>query len=84
MRNVSEFVAYISKQHKKKCLKKGRNGKEIGRRIVKIFNIVESHSLLLIFSYCERFEPRSLFISRLSVMVWVNVLLSRTVVVYSD
>ena len=33
--------------------------------------------------YCERFEPRSHFISRLSMIVWVNVVLNRTVV-YSD
>ena len=35
-------------------------------------------------NYCERFEPRSLFKSRLSLIVWVNVVLNRTVVVDSD
>ena len=34
--------------------------------------------------YCERFEPRSHFKSRLSLTVWVNVVLKRTVVVDSD
>ena len=34
--------------------------------------------------YCERFEPRSHFKSRLSLIVWVNVVLNRTVVVDSD
>ena len=33
---------------------------------------------------CERFEPRSLFKSRLSLIVRVNVVLNRTVVVDSD
>ena len=33
---------------------------------------------------CERFEPRSHFISRLSMIVRVNVVLNRTVVVDSD
>ena len=33
---------------------------------------------------CERFEPRSLFKSRLSLNVRVNVVLNRTVVVDSD
>ena len=33
---------------------------------------------------CERFEPRSLFKSRLSLIVQVNVVLNRTVVVDSD
>ena len=33
---------------------------------------------------CERFEPRSHFKSRLSLIVQVNVVLNRTVVVYSD
>ena len=33
---------------------------------------------------CERFEPRSHFKSRLSLIVWVNVVLNRTVVVDSD
>ena len=28
---------------------------------------------------CERFEPRSYFISKLSMIVWVNVVLNRTV-----
>ena len=32
----------------------------------------------------ERFEPRSHFKSRLSLIVWVNVVLNRTVVVDSD
>ena len=31
--------------------------------------------------FCERFEPRSHFLSRLSMIVWVNVVLNRTVVV---
>ena len=34
--------------------------------------------------YCERFEPRSHFKSRLSLIVQVNVVLNRTVVVDSD
>ena len=34
--------------------------------------------------YCERFEPRSHIKSRLSLMVRVNVVLSRTAVVDSD
>ena len=39
----------------------------------------------LLFSYnCERFEPRSHFKSRLSLIVHVNVVLNRTVVVDSD
>ena len=33
---------------------------------------------------CEGFEPRSHFKSRLSVIVWVNVVMNRTVVVASD
>ena len=36
------------------------------------------------FSFCERFEPRSHFISRLSMVVRVNVVLNRTVVVDSN
>ena len=35
-------------------------------------------------SYCERFEPRSHFKSRLSLIVRVNVVLNRTVIVDSD
>ena len=39
----------------------------------------------LLFSYnCERFEPRSHFKSRLSLIVRVNVVLNRTLVVDSD
>ena len=34
--------------------------------------------------FCERFEPKSHFISRLSMIVRVNVVLNRTVVVDSD
>ena len=34
--------------------------------------------------HCERFEPRSHFKSRLSLIVRVNVVLNRTVVVDSD
>ena len=34
--------------------------------------------------FCDRFEPRSQFISRLSMIVRVNVVLNRTVVVDSD
>ena len=34
--------------------------------------------------FCERFEPRSHFLSRLSMIVRVNVVLNRTVVVDSD
>ena len=34
--------------------------------------------------YCERFEPRSHFKSRLSLIVQVNIVLNRTVVVDSD
>ena len=35
-------------------------------------------------NHCERFEPRSHFKSRLSLIVRVNVVLNRTVVVDSD
>ena len=35
-------------------------------------------------NYCERFEPRGHFKSRLSLIVWVNIVLNRTVVVDSD
>ena len=38
----------------------------------------------LLTSYCERFEPRSHFKSRFSLIVRVNVVLNRTVVVDSD
>ena len=34
--------------------------------------------------YCERFEPRNHFKSRLSLIIWLNVVLNRTVVVDSD
>ena len=34
--------------------------------------------------FCERFELRSHFISRLRMIVWVNVVLIRTIVVESD
>ena len=37
-----------------------------------------------LFTFCERFEPRSHFKSRLSLIVRVNVVLNRTVVVDSD
>ena len=37
-----------------------------------------------IYSYCERFETKSHFKSRLSLIVRVNVVLNRTVVVDSD
>ena len=40
--------------------------------------------LLPIKKCCERFEPRSHFKSRLSLIVRVNVVLNRTVVVDSD
>ena len=36
------------------------------------------------FPFCERFEPRSHFKSRLSLIVRLNVVLNRTVVVDSD
>ena len=46
------------------------------------------HSVFLIeiglWKVCERFEPRSHFKSRLSLIAWVNVVLNRTVVVHSD
>jgi len=35
-------------------------------------------------SFCKRFQPRSHFINRLSMIVRVNVVLNRTVVVDSD
>ena len=35
-------------------------------------------------TFCERFEPSSHFISRVGVIVGVNVVLNRTVVVDSD
>ena len=41
-------------------------------------------SLLKLIDYCQRFEPRSHFKSRLSLIVRVNVVLNRTVVVDSD
>ena len=47
----------------------------------------ENHfvDVYLLFSYnCERFEPRSHFKSRLSLIVRVNIDLNRTVVVNSD
>ena len=34
--------------------------------------------------YCERLEPRCHFIHRLSMIVWVNVALNRTVTIDSD
>ena len=34
--------------------------------------------------HCKRFEPRSRFISRLSMIVWVNTVLNRTVVVDNE
>lgn len=37
-----------------------------------------------VYNYCERFEPRSDFISRLSMIVQVNVVLDRTVFIDSD
>ena len=40
--------------------------------------------LTLFLLYCQRFEPRSHFISTLSLIVLVNVVLNRTVVVDSD
>ena len=36
--------------------------------------------LITIFKTSERFEPRSHFINRLSMIVWANVVLNRTVV----
>ena len=39
-------------------------------------------SIILLY-YCERFESRSHFKSRLGLIVQVNVVLNRTVVVYS-
>ena len=46
----------------------------------------ESEALLIcgfiysvIIFICERFEPRSYFISKLSMIAWVNVVLNRTV-----
>ena len=35
-------------------------------------------------NYCERFEPRSHFISRLSMIVRVNLVLNRTIFIDSD
>ena len=35
-------------------------------------------------NFCERFEPRSHFISRLSMIDWVNVVLNKTIVNDSD
>ena len=35
-------------------------------------------------NYCERFEPRTHFKSRLSLIVRVNIVLNRTVVVHRD
>ena len=44
-----------------------------------------THIMITVQSYyCERFEPRSHFKSRLSLIVRVNVVLNRTVVVDSD
>ena len=36
--------------------------------------------IVIIIVACERFEPRSHFISKLSMIVWVNVVLNRIVV----
>ena len=44
----------------------------------------EIHLIITVQSYCERFEPRSHFKSRLSLIVRVNVVPNRTVVVDSD
>ena len=49
-------------------------------KIFKVFNILGYFKML----NCERFEPRSHFKSRLSLIVGVNVFLNRTVVVHSD
>ena len=50
-----------------------------------IFSFTPANMLLLLSSlFCERFEPRSHFKSRLSLIVPVNVVLNRTVVVDSD
>ena len=47
-------------------------------------NLLQFEEMTQQFSICERFEPRSHFKSRLSLIVRVNVVLNRTVVVDSD
>ena len=49
-----------------------QTSKELWREFIKAFFL------------CERFEPKSHFKSRLSLIVWVNIVLNRTVVVDSD
>ena len=49
-----------------------------------VYQVVIFVSEICQFYVCERFEPRSHFKSRLSLIVRVNVLLNRTVVVDSD
>ena len=46
--------------------------------------VTEKMFIIIISYYCERFEPRSHFKSRLSLIVRVNVVLNRSVVVDSD
>ena len=52
----------------------------------KLFNSLLQHFIVNYIAYlytvhCERFELRSYFKSRLSLIVWVSVVLNRTVVV---
>ena len=49
----------------------------------KSFDPLSSAFRLIFMECCERFKPRSHFISKLSMNVWVNVVLNRTVVVDS-
>ena len=59
------------------------------KKLFTCFVVVVFYFYMLLFCkvdlhYCERFEPRSHFKSRLSLIVLVNVVLNRTVVVESD
>ena len=57
-----------------KGVTKGRQGPTLGVRLIEVSDKRN----------CKRFEPRSHFISRLSMIIRVNVVLNRTVVVDSD
>ena len=52
--------------------------------ILSISCLYSAGNCRLVTVHCERFEPRSHFKSRLSLIIWVNVVLNRTVVVDSD
>ena len=56
------------------------------KKLLQIKNVAANKKkmLLQIKMCCERFEPRSHFKSRLSLIVQVNVVLNRTVIVDTD